>query len=285
MVTDGRSTTFRRMCRRARLQGAAACSSSPATRASATAASSWSRRRASASSARTRRSHCACSTRRRAATGRRSMVRRDGDDDRHARRASPANSSRSRCASNMAAPMSSSSKCRALPGELTAINNKAVVTIEGVRDQLKVLLVSGEPHAGERTWRNLLKSDANVDLVHFTILRPPEKQDGTPINELSLIAFPDRRSVRPQDQRFRPDHLRPLFEPERAAAGLFRQYRALCARRRRVADRRRAGFRRRPTGSIIRRSGGSRRRGPTASVIEQRVSAPRCQRHRRASIR
>jgi len=28
--------------------------------------------------------------------------------------------------------------------------------------------------------------------VHFTILRPPEKQDGTPINELSLIAFPTR---------------------------------------------------------------------------------------------
>jgi hypothetical protein len=78
----------------------------------------------------------------------------------------------------------------ALPDELTAINNKAVLTIEGVRDKLKVLLVSGEPHAGERMWRNLLKSDANVDLVHFTILRPPEKQDGTPINELSLIAFP-----------------------------------------------------------------------------------------------
>jgi hypothetical protein len=55
-----------------------------------------------------------------------------------------------------------------------------------------VLLVSGEPHSGERTWRNLLKSDASVDLVHFTILRPPEKQDGTPINELSLIAFPTR---------------------------------------------------------------------------------------------
>ena len=79
---------------------------------------------------------------------------------------------------------------QALPGELTAINNKAVLTIDGVRDKLKVLLVSGEPHAGERMWRNLLKSDANVDLVHFTILRPPEKQDGTPINELSLIAFP-----------------------------------------------------------------------------------------------
>ena len=72
------------------------------------------------------------------------------------------------------------------------MNNRAVVSIDGVRDKLRVLLVSGEPHAGERTWRNLLKSDASVDLVHFTILRPPEKQDGTPINELSLIAFPTR---------------------------------------------------------------------------------------------
>ncbi len=79
-----------------------------------------------------------------------------------------------------------------IPGELTPINNRAVVSIDGVRDKLRVLLVSGEPHAGERTWRNLLKSDASVDLVHFTILRPPEKQDGTPINELSLIAFPTR---------------------------------------------------------------------------------------------
>jgi hypothetical protein len=80
----------------------------------------------------------------------------------------------------------------ALDGELTTVNNRAVVSIDGVRDKLRVLLVSGEPHAGERTWRNLLKSDASVDLVHFTILRPPEKQDGTPINELSLIAFPTR---------------------------------------------------------------------------------------------
>ncbi len=80
----------------------------------------------------------------------------------------------------------------ALEGELTFINNRAVISIDGVRDKLRVLLVSGEPHAGERTWRNLLKSDASVDLVHFTILRPPEKQDGTPINELSLIAFPTR---------------------------------------------------------------------------------------------
>src|SRR5215475_13376144 len=79
-----------------------------------------------------------------------------------------------------------------LENELTPVNNRAVVSIDGVRDKLRVLLVSGEPHSGERTWRNLLKSDASVDLVHFTVLRPPEKQDGTPINELSLIAFPTR---------------------------------------------------------------------------------------------
>ncbi|MCQ2003579.1 hypothetical protein [Rhizobium sp. NRK18] len=80
----------------------------------------------------------------------------------------------------------------ALAGEVTTANNKAIHEIEGIRENLRVLLVSGEPHAGERAWRNLLKSDASVDLVHFTILRPPEKQDGTPINQLSLIAFPTR---------------------------------------------------------------------------------------------
>ena len=80
------------------------------------------------------------------------------------------------------------------PGDqyLTLDNKRALVPIKGIRDRLRVLLVSGEPHPGERTWRNLLKADPSVDLVHFTILRPPEKQDGTPINELALIAFPTR---------------------------------------------------------------------------------------------
>jgi len=79
-----------------------------------------------------------------------------------------------------------------MSGELTDRNNAAVVQINALRDRLRVLLVSGVPHPGERTWRNLLKSDSNVDLVHFTILRPPEKQDGVPVTELSLIAFPTR---------------------------------------------------------------------------------------------
>lgn len=87
-------------------------------------------------------------------------------------------------------------------GELTPVNNRGVVSIDGVRDKLRVLLVSGEPNPGERTWRNLLKSDPSVDLVHFTILRPPEKQDGTPINELSLIAFPTRELFQQKIDQF-----------------------------------------------------------------------------------
>ena len=78
------------------------------------------------------------------------------------------------------------------PGELTTVNNRNVVEISGVRERLRVLLVSGEPHPGGRVWRNFLKADPSVDLVHFTILRPPEKLDATPVRELSLIAFPIR---------------------------------------------------------------------------------------------
>jgi hypothetical protein len=117
------------------------------------------------------------------------VVRRDGQEVNRLR-ARPGALTRATVRVEHGGPNVVELEAAALPDELTALNNKAVVTIEGVRDKLKVLLVSGEPHAGERTWRNLLKSDANVDLVHFTILRPPEKQDGTPISELSLIAFP-----------------------------------------------------------------------------------------------
>lgn len=86
--------------------------------------------------------------------------------------------------------------------ELSAANNRAIVSINGVRDRLRVLLVSGQPHVGERAWRNLLKSDPNVDLVHFTILRPLNKDDGTPLNELSLITFPIRELFEEQINEF-----------------------------------------------------------------------------------
>lgn len=78
----------------------------------------------------------------------------------------------------------------ALEGELTEVNNRVAATVEGVRDRLRVLLVSGQPTFAERTLRNLLKSDPALDLIHFTILRPADKQDGTPTSELALIAFP-----------------------------------------------------------------------------------------------
>ncbi|WP_413205037.1 hypothetical protein [Rhodospirillum sp. A1_3_36] len=75
-------------------------------------------------------------------------------------------------------------------GEVSTLNNRVALSVNGVRDRLRVLLISGQPHAGERTWRNLLKADPAVDLVHFTILRPPLKEDLTPLSELALIAFP-----------------------------------------------------------------------------------------------
>lgn len=76
------------------------------------------------------------------------------------------------------------------PQEITLANNRQAFAANGVRDRLRVLLITGEPHPGARVWRNLLKSDPAVDLVHFTILRPPEKLDFTPLNELALIPFP-----------------------------------------------------------------------------------------------
>ena len=113
------------------------------------------------------------------------------------------------------------------PDELSSVNNRAIVSINGVRDRLRVLLVSGQPHVGERAWRNLLKSDPNVDLVHFTILRPLNKDDGTPLNELSLITFPIRELFEETDQRIRSDDLRPLQPARPDSAAVHGQYRAL----------------------------------------------------------
>ncbi|GGC96428.1 hypothetical protein [Aquisalinus flavus] len=76
-------------------------------------------------------------------------------------------------------------------GELTTRNNRAVIQISVIRDRLRVLLVSGEPHAGERVWRNLLKSDPAVDLIHFTILKPATKPRVAPVEDLALIRFPE----------------------------------------------------------------------------------------------
>ena len=125
------------------------------------------------------------------------------------------------------------------PHELTLDNNRAAVVVNGVRDRLKVLLVSGEPHQGERTWRNILKSDPSVDLIHFTILRPPEKQDGTPIRELSLIAFPIRELFDVKIDEFDLIIFDRYSRARRAARRpISRTSRAMCARAARCSRRR-----------------------------------------------
>ncbi|OYW43271.1 MAG: hypothetical protein B7Z38_02130 [Rhodobacterales bacterium 12-64-8] len=89
-----------------------------------------------------------------------------------------------------------------IPNELTLANNLASARISGVQDRLRVLLVTGEPHAGARVWRDLLKSDPAVDLVHFTILRPPEKGENLRNDELALIAFPKAQLFREKLDEF-----------------------------------------------------------------------------------
>ncbi|WP_025885455.1 hypothetical protein [Asaia prunellae] len=89
-----------------------------------------------------------------------------------------------------------------LSGEVSTRNNNAIVRINGVRDRLKVLLVSGTPNQGERVWRRLLKADPSVDLVHFTILRPPDKDDGTPLSDLALIPFPIKELFQDRIKQF-----------------------------------------------------------------------------------
>lgn len=76
------------------------------------------------------------------------------------------------------------------PGEATAVNNRALVSLQGVTERLSVLLVSGRPYPGGRVWRDIFKADPNIDLVHFTILRLPSSFDTTPPQDLALIPFP-----------------------------------------------------------------------------------------------
>ncbi len=74
--------------------------------------------------------------------------------------------------------------------EISKLNNYQIHEINGIQDKLKVMLISGEPNMGLRNLRNILNSDPNIELLHFTILRPPTKRDLTPVKELSLIPFP-----------------------------------------------------------------------------------------------
>jgi hypothetical protein len=80
-----------------------------------------------------------------------------------------------------------------LPGEVSLLNDQAVFTLNGVRQRLNVLLVSGRPNQGVRSWRLLLKSDPAISLVHFTILRMPDEPLYAPLKDVALIPFPVRQ--------------------------------------------------------------------------------------------
>lgn len=90
----------------------------------------------------------------------------------------------------------------AAPGELVTSNNAALVRLNGVRDRLAVLLVSGAPSLSTRSWRDILTLDAALDTVHFTILRLPTSFDPTPTEELSLIPFPVEQLFEERLHRF-----------------------------------------------------------------------------------
>ena len=78
----------------------------------------------------------------------------------------------------------------AVNGEVTDINNRIVTSIEGIHEKLKVLILSGAPNPNTRMWRSMLKSDPDVDSVHFMVQRLPEQLDETPREEMSLMPFP-----------------------------------------------------------------------------------------------
>ena len=143
------------------------------------------------------------------------------------------------CRSTTAGPTCFEIEVEPGPHELTLDNNRAARRRQRRARPAAVLLVSGEPHPGERTWRNLLKSDPSVDLVHFTILRPPEKQDGTPIRELSLIAFPIRELFDVKLDEFDLIIFDRYSRRGVLPAGLSREHRALRARRAARCSRRR----------------------------------------------
>lgn len=87
-------------------------------------------------------------------------------------------------------PLDVSIRAEPADSEATLVNNERLLHINAVREQLRVLLVSGAPYPGARVWRDTLKSDPAIDLVHFTILRLPTSFDPTPPEQMALIPFP-----------------------------------------------------------------------------------------------
>ncbi len=77
-----------------------------------------------------------------------------------------------------------------LDGEVTLANNTIVADVNGIAEQRKVLVLSGEPHNGMNTWRNLLDGNPAIDYVHIANLSSPEKDREAPAGEHTLIPPP-----------------------------------------------------------------------------------------------
>lgn len=81
-------------------------------------------------------------------------------------------------------------------GELTDVNNTVSTSIEGVREDFNVLMLSGSPEASTRVLRDVLRSDPGTNLVHFTLLRELHKPQNAPLREVALIPIPTDEILR-----------------------------------------------------------------------------------------
>jgi uncharacterized membrane protein len=77
-------------------------------------------------------------------------------------------------------------------GEPVTSNNTRNFVIRVIRDKIRVLQVAGQPGWDVRALRQMLKSNPNVDLISFFILRTQDSISLVPNDEMSLIPFPTR---------------------------------------------------------------------------------------------
>jgi uncharacterized membrane protein len=77
-------------------------------------------------------------------------------------------------------------------GEAVTSNNTRSFVVRVIRDKIRVLQVAGKPGWDVRALRQMLKSNPNVDLISFFILRTQDSVSLVPNDEMSLIPFPTR---------------------------------------------------------------------------------------------
>ena len=77
-------------------------------------------------------------------------------------------------------------------GEAVTSNNARSFVVRVIRDKIRVLQVAGQPGWDVRSLRQMLKSNPNVDLISFFILRTQDDVSLVPNDEMSLIPFPTR---------------------------------------------------------------------------------------------